>query len=77
MTTRNLAKMSDIKQHLDDAIKVLVTIDDIVKLNNFMKKQSSLIKDLTSKVTTLDEKVNSSEVSVSKINSKIGSLKKN
>ena len=36
MKTRNLAKMNDINQYLDDAIKTLVTKDDIVKLKYFM-----------------------------------------
>ena len=58
---RNLAKMNDIKQYLDYAIKTLVTKDDIVKLKDFIEEQSSLIKYLTSKITTLEEKVHSSE----------------
>ena len=73
MTTRNLAKMNDIKQYLDDAITTLVTKDDIVKLKDYIEKQSSLIKDLTSKITILEEKVNSNETSVSKLNAKFGS----
>ena len=62
MTTGNLAKMNDIKQYLDYAIKTLVTKDDIVILKDFMEEQSSLIKYLTSKITTLEEKVHSSEI---------------
>ena len=61
MATGNLAKMNDIKQYLDYAIKTLVTKDDIVKLKDFIEEQSSLIKYLTSKITTLEEKVHSSE----------------
>ena len=72
MTTRNLAKMNDIKQYLDDAITTLVTKDDIVKLKDYIEKQSSLIKDLTSKITILEEKVNSNETSVSKLKAKFG-----
>ena len=44
MTTRNMAKMNDVKQYLDDAIKTLLTKDDIVKLKDFIEEQSSLIK---------------------------------
>ena len=54
MTTGNLAKMNDNKQYLDDAIKTLVTKDDIKKLKDFIEEQSSLIKDLTSKISTLE-----------------------
>ena len=61
MTTGNLAKMNDVKRYLDYAIKTLVTKDDIVKLKDFIEEQSSLIKYLTSKITTLEEKVHSSE----------------
>ena len=61
MTTGNLAKMNDIKQYLDYAIKTLVTKDDIMKLKDFIEEQSSLIKYLTSRITTLEEKVHSSE----------------
>ena len=43
MTTRNLAKMNDIKQYLDDAIRTLVEKDDVMKLKNFIEEQSSLI----------------------------------
>ena len=56
MTTRNLAKMNDIKQYLNNAIKTLVTTDDIMKLKDFIEEQSSPIKDLTSKITTLEDK---------------------
>ena len=52
MANSNLAKMNDIKQYLDDAIKTLVTKDYILKLKDFIEEQSSLIKDLTSKITT-------------------------
>ena len=38
MKTRNLAKMNDINQYLDDSIKTPVTKDDIVKLKYFIKK---------------------------------------
>ena len=61
MATGNLAKMNDIKQYLDYAIKTLVTKDDIVKLKDFIEEQSSLIKYLTSKITILEEKVHYSE----------------
>ena len=37
-----------------------MTKDDIVKLKDFIEEQSSLIKNL-SKITTLEEKVNSSQ----------------
>ena len=38
MTTRNMAKMNDVKQYLDDAIKTLLTKDDIVKLKDFIEE---------------------------------------
>ena len=51
-----------------------MTKDDILKLKDFIEEQSSLIKDLTSKITTIEEKVNSSEASASRLNAKIRSL---
>ena len=74
MTTRNLAKMCYIQQYKDDAIKTLVTKDDILKLKCFIKEQSNFTKDLTSKITTLKENINTSEVSIRKLNPKIGRL---
>ena len=74
MTTRNLAKMCYFQQYKDDAIKTLVTKDDILKLKCFIKEQSNFTKDLTSKITTLKENINTSEVSIRKLNPKIGRL---
>ena len=42
----NLAKMNDVKQYLDDVIKTLVTRDDIMKLKDYIEKQSRLIRDV-------------------------------
>ena len=67
MATRNSAKMSaEIKSYLDDAIKNLVTKSDIDSLKSFIEEQSALIKNLTEKVSTLDEKLNASELSIEK-----------
>ena len=38
--------MNDVKQYLDDVIKTLVTRDDIVKLKDYIEKQSRLIRDV-------------------------------
>ena len=53
-----------INQHLDGALKSLVTKDDIKKLNNFIDEQN--IEHLTSKIKTLEEKVSSNEASIRK-----------
>ena len=78
MKTRNLANINNIekniKQYLDDTIKTLVTKHDIVKLKCFIEEQSCRIKFLTSKITTFEQQVNSSEASTSKINVTIGSV---
>lgn len=42
MTTRNLAKINDIKQYLDDAIKTLVTKDVIKNQKSFINPKSVL-----------------------------------
>ena len=70
----SLAKINDIKQYLYDAIKTLVTKDDIVKLKDLIEQKNSLSKDLTSKLLALEQKVDSSEASVSKLNTKVDSL---
>ena len=75
MATRNSAKMSaEIKSYLDDAIKNLVTKSDIDSLKSFIEEQSALIKNLTEKISTLDEKLNASEASIEKLNDKITNL---
>lgn len=42
---------AEIKIHLDDVIKTLVTKRDIDSLNSFIEKQSGLVKDLTAKIS--------------------------
>ena len=75
MTTRSSATISaDIKSYLDDAIKNLVTKSDIDSLKSFIEEQSALIKNLTEKISTLDEKLNASEASIEKLNDKITNL---
>ena len=67
IATRNSAKKSaKNKSYLDDAIKNLVTKSDIDSLKSFIEEQSALIKNLTEKISTLDEKLNASEVSIEK-----------
>lgn len=39
MTTKNVAKMKDVKQHSDGAVKALVTKDNILKLKYFIEEQ--------------------------------------
>ena len=59
MATRNSAKMSaEIKSYLDDVIKTVVTKSNINSLKSFTEEQSGLIKDLTAKISTLDEELN-------------------
>ena len=75
MATRNSAKMSaEIKSYLDDAIKNLVTKSNVGPLKSFIEEQSALIKNLTEKVSTLDEKLNVSEAHIEKLNNKITNL---
>ena len=49
-------------------IKNLVTKNNIDSLKSFIKEQSGLIKNLTAKIPTLDEKLNASEASIDKLN---------
>ena len=56
----------DIKQYLGKAMKTLVIKDDIVKLKEVID-YSNLMKDLTSKITTLKQKASSSDLSIMKI----------
>ena len=73
MVARNSAKMSaEIKSYLHDAIKNLVT--NINSLKSFIEEQSGLVKDLTTKILTLDEKLNDREASIDKLNSEITNL---
>ena len=75
MATRSSAKISaDIKSYLDDAIKNLGTKSDIDSLKRFIEEQSAPIKNLTEKISTLDEKLNASEASIEKLNDKITNL---
>ena len=75
MATRNSAKISaENESYLDDAIKNLVTKSDINSLKSFIEEQSALIKNLTEKISTLDEKLNRSEASIEKLNDKITNL---
>ena len=75
MATRNSAKISaEIKSYLDDAIKNLVTKSDIHSLKRYIEEQSALIKNLTEKISTLDEKLNPSVACIEKLNDKITNL---
>ena len=75
MATRSSAKISaEIKSYLDHAIKNLVTKSDIDSLKSFIEEQSALIKNLTEKISILDEKLNASEASSEKLNNKITNL---
>ena len=72
MATRDSAKMfADIKSYLDDAIKDLVAKSHINSLKNFIEEQFGLIKELTGKIATLDEKLNAIEESIEKKITKI------
>ena len=44
------------KKYLDDSTKTLVAKANIVKLKDFIKGQGNLIKDLTSNITTIEER---------------------
>ena len=73
--TRDSSKIfAEIKSYLDYAIKNLVTKSDIDSLKSFIEEQSALIKNLTEKISTLDEKLNASEASIEKLNDKITNL---
>lgn len=73
MATRASVKMfADIKSYLDDAIKDLVAKSHINSLKSFIVIiQFRLIKELTGKITTLDEKLNAIEESIEKKITKI------
>ena len=47
--------MNNINHYLDDAKKTVVAKDDTVKVKDFVEEQSSHVKDLTSKIATLEE----------------------
>ena len=49
-------------------IKKLVTKNDVTSLKSCIKQQSGLIKNLTAKISTSDEKLNASEASFDKLN---------
>ena len=70
--------MNNIKQCLTilywTILKTLVTKDDMVKSKDFIEEQSNLANGLTSKITTLEENVNSREASICRLNVKIGCL---
>ena len=75
MATSSSAKIStEIKNYLDDAIKNLVTKSDIDSLKSFIEEQSDLLKNLTEKISTLNNKLNASEASIDKLNDKITNL---
>ena len=48
----------------------------IDSLKSFVLEQSDLMKNLTEKISTLDEKLNTSEVSIKKLNIKISNLER-
>lgn len=70
--------MNNIKQYLTilywTILKTLVTKDDMVKSKDFIEEQSNPANGITSKITTLEEKVNSREASICRSNVKVGSL---
>lgn len=51
-----------------------MTIHDIVKSKDFVEEQINLIKDLASKITILEQKVNFSEAPFSRLNAKLATL---
>ena len=59
---------------LSAEIKNLVTKNDIHSLKSFIEEQSALIKNLTEKMSTLDDKLNASEASIEKLNVKITNM---
>ena len=74
MATRNAKMSEEIKSYLDGTIKNLVTKSDIYTMKSFIYEQIGLLKDLTAKLSILDEKLNASEESIDKINVKITNL---
>ena len=49
-------------------IKNIVTKNDIDSVKSFIKQQSGMIKNPTAKISTLDEKLNTSEASIDEPN---------
>lgn len=75
MTTRQLAETSaEIRSFLGDAIKNLVTKNDIDYLKSFIEEQSSKKYKIKDKRSTLDEKLNASEAFIDKLNDKINNI---
>lgn len=62
------------KSYLGDAIRNLVTHSNIDSWKSFIEEQSDLIKDLTAKISTVNKKLNSTEVSIDTLNGKINNL---
>ena len=62
------------KSYLGDAIRNLATHSNIDSWKSFIEVQSDLIKDLTAKISTVNKKLNSTEVSIDTLNGKINNL---
>ena len=67
---------AEIKSYLNDAIKILVTKNDIDFLKSFIEEQSALIKNITEKISTLDEKLNASEAFIEILNDKTTNMER-
>ena len=63
--TRSSTKMAnEFKNLLDDAVKSLSSKEDIDSLKILIKEQNDTIKELDLKITELEEKVKSNEVTI-------------
>ena len=73
--TRSSKKMAnEFKKLLDDAVKSLVSKEDIDSIKILIKEQSDSIKELGLKKTKLEEKVTSNEETIARLNERVSSL---
>ena len=73
--TRSSMKMgNEFKNLLDDAVKSLVSKEDIDSIKILIKEQSDTIKELGLKKTKLEEKVTSNEETIARLNERVSSL---
>ena len=74
MTRSSMKMANEFKKLLDDAVKSLVSKEDIDSIKILIKEQSDSIKELGLKKTKLEEKVTSNEETIARLNERVSSL---
>ena len=74
MTRSSMKMANEFKNLLDDAVKSLVSKEDIDSIKILIKEQSDTIKELGLKKTKLEEKVTSNEETIARLNERVSSL---